>query len=289
MYKLYKTSDSQIIAYKRTKIKKKNQSLPSGLIRGSRGTPQTLGSSPRETTIIFLHGLLSSSEGSKAVALYNHCQEQDIDFLAFDNFGHGKSSGDFKAQTLSDWLSGLEIVLDNIVTNDVILVGSSAGAWTALLGAIKYKRVKGLICIAPAPDFTETIWCGLSEEEREQMKAEGWIGVRGDNCHEPYPISYKLIEESRQHLLLNKDAIAIDCPVHLIHGRQEKDVPHTISLQLLEKIRSEHVVLKLIKDGDHSLSSPTFMRIIIDSLEEMLPQLTIALVGGGPDQANKLL
>jgi pimeloyl-ACP methyl ester carboxylesterase len=162
------------------------------------------------------------------------------------------------------------------VTQDVILIGSSAGGWTALLGALHHKKVRGVICIAPAPDFTEDIWNKISEADREIMKNQGWVGVRGDNCHEPYPISYQLIEEAKQHLLLAKDVIQIDCPVHLIHGMKDRDVPHANSLELLEKIRSENVVLKLIKDGDHSLSSPQFMRIIVASLEEMLESPTIS-------------
>lgn len=247
MYKLYTTSENQIIAYKYYKSKKKT-----------------------DITTIFLHGLMSDMESSKAIYFYNYCVAKDISFLAFDNFGQGKSSGEFTEQTARSWLQGIDIVLNHIVAGDVVLIGSSAGAWTALLGAMSYERVKGLICIAPAPDFTEMIRDSLSQEELKTLQQDGLIEINNDGNYPPTPISYKLIEESKKHLLLGLDKIDISCPVHLIHGLQDKIVPHEVSLKLFEKITSGQTVLKLIKDGNHSLSAPPYMQIICNSLEEVL-------------------
>lgn len=247
MYKLYTTSENQIIAYKYYKSKKKTN-----------------------ITIIFLHGLLSDIESSKATSLYNYCAAKDISFVAFDNFGQGKSSGNFIEQSMESWLNGLDVVLHQIATGDVILIGSSAGAWTALLGSMFYNRVKGLICIAAAPDFTEMIRSSLIQKDLEILDQMGLIEITNDSDYAPIPISHKLIEESKKHLLLNLEKIKISCPVYLIHGMQDKTVPYEVSLKLLEKISSEQIVLKLIKDGDHSLSAPTFMKIIYNSLDEIL-------------------
>ncbi len=241
MYKFYKASNNQIIAYKHNESKNKT-----GI------------------TIVFLHGLMSNSEGSKALALYDYCARNDIDFISFDNFGHGKSSGDFKDQTIGSWLSGLALILNNVVKQDVILVGSSAGAWTALLGAKFFSGIKGLICIAPAPDFTESILHDLSEEQNKLMQKQGWI------YYNAYYISSNLLNDAKAYLLLNDKSIKISCPVHIIHGIKDSVVPYSVSLSLVQKIQSNNAILKLIKEGDHSLSDTYFMDVIINSLKEMI-------------------
>jgi pimeloyl-ACP methyl ester carboxylesterase len=152
----------------------------------------------------------------------------------------------------------------------VILIGSSMGCWLAMLAALKNpKKIVGLIALAPAPDFTEeSIWQKLPQTLQEQMQRDGAIEISG-YCQEKYLISYQLITEAKNHLLLNKPAIELSCPVHLIHGMLDRDIPYTLSTRLAQKITSQNVVIKLIKDGDHRLSRPSDLRIISNSLAEV--------------------
>jgi len=222
--------------------------------------------------VIFLHGLMSDMSGIKALHIENHCKNKDYNFIRFDNFGSGNSSGNFTDETIGSWLEGLELVLDQLITGEVVLIGSSMGAWVAMLAALKYPAIiKALIGIAPAIDFTEeAIWQKLPKTAQKKMMKEGQLDVSGSDCSDSYPISYQLIEEAREHLLLNQDVIDLKIAVHLIHGMQDKDVPYTISTRLLSKIKGENIVLKLIKDGGHRLSSPWDLDIITNSIDEVM-------------------
>lgn len=224
--------------------------------------------------VIFLHGLMSGMHSSKALYLIDYCEKNNYNFIVFDNFGHGLASGQFKDETISSWLEGVSLVLDELIDKEAIIVGSSMGGWLALLAALKYpEKIKGLICLAPAPDFTEDIWQNISNDDRHKMKEKGVLEISGKSCNYTYPISHKLIEDAKKHLLLTKKKIEINIPVHLIHGMLDDDVPYNISLKLLEKITSKQVVMKLIKDGWHNLSRIEDLQIISNSLEEIIKQL----------------
>ena len=249
MNKIYSTDKDKFISYNHHKSNKKNN-----------------------PHIIFLHGLMSNMEGTKAKHIETYCRIKDYNFTKFDNFGHGKSSGKFTDETISSWTAGLELALETLAETPVILIGSSMGAWIALLAAIKHSsKIKSVICTAPAPDFTEeSIWKKLPSSHQEEMKSAGVLKVSGADCNSGYLISYKLIEDARDYLLLNSDSIEISCPVHLIHGTLDKDIPSNVSVQLLDKITSSHVVLKLIKDGEHNLSRASDLQIITNSIEEII-------------------
>jgi pimeloyl-ACP methyl ester carboxylesterase len=225
--------------------------------------------------LIFHHGLMSNMNGDKALFVENYCKQRGYNFIRYDNYGHGASSGKFIAQTISSWLEGLLQVIEQLTTGPVILVGSSLGAWISVLAAtIAPKRIVGIITISAAFDFTEElIWNGIELEQKEKLEKEGVCEVGGTNpnCARKYPISLKLIEDARQHLLLNRNNIDITCPVHLIHGMQDIDVPYTISTRGAEKIKSNNVVIKLIKDGNHSLSRPSDLQLLCNSIEEIYP------------------
>ncbi len=248
MNKLYSTNKNRFIAYNIYKNNKKT-------------TPY----------IIFLHGLMSDMNGIKSMWLEDYCRQREYNFIRFDNFGHGQSSGTFINETIGSWLNGLELILTELTNGHVILVGSSLGGWLALLASLKFpEKIVGLVCIAPAPDFTEeAIWQKLPPDKQEQMQLEGYLVVGGHNCKQKYPLSYQLISEARNHLLLNKDSIELNCPVHLIHGMLDNDIPYTISQRLLQKITTPNIVLKLIKDGDHRLSRPLDLEVITNSLSEI--------------------
>ncbi len=249
MNKIYHTTKDKFIVYNACKSNKKNMLY-----------------------VIFLHGFMSSMDSTKAVYLENYCREHNANFIRFDNFGHGLSSERFLDCTISDWLEGLELVLDYFSGNDFILVGSSMGGWLSLLAAPKYpKQIKGLLCIAPAPDFTEeSIWNHLAPMQKEKIQSQGFLKVSNSNSQNKYPISYNLILDARQHLLLNKEIIEINLPIHLIHGIKDEDVSADVSYKLLQKLDSEQIVLKLIKDGDHRLSRPQDLKVISHSLGELI-------------------
>ncbi len=253
MDKIYHTSNNSFIAYNNNKSNKKN--MPS---------------------VIFLHGLMSNMNGEKALFLENYCKKFNYNFIRFDNFGHGESSGKFLDQTIGLWLTGLELILEQLAQHPTILIGSSIGAWIAILATLKFpNKVKGLICIAPAIDFTEEIiWNNLTDAQKEQMKQQKWLEISGQNCNSKYPITYQLICEARNYLLLNKATINLKIVVHLIHGMLDSDVPYSISTRLAQKINNDMVVTKLIKNGDHRLSRETDLDIIANSLQEIIKQLS---------------
>jgi hypothetical protein len=249
MYKLYHTDKNEFITYNKCIAAKKNLPL-----------------------VIFLHGLMSDMNGTKALFFENYCKKHYYNYVKFDNFGHGKSSGEFLNQTISSWLMGFQLILEQIVKRPAIIIGSSMGAWIAILAALKFPdKVKSLICLAPAIDFTEElIWQKLSDLEKKQMEEQGWLEVGGEGCHNKYPIAYPLILEARNHLLLNLNNINLNIPIHLIHGMLDVDVPYTISTRLARKITGDNLVIKLIKNGDHKLAQENDLVIMGNSLNELI-------------------
>jgi hypothetical protein len=234
--------------------------------------------------VIFLHGLMSDMNGKKALAIEKYCIKRELNFIRFDNFGHGSSYGKFEEETISSWLAGLELILSTIVDAPIILVGSSMGGWIALLSAIKNKSVLGVVGIASAPDFTEELlWDRLSDEKKEIMKKNGFCNIVGSNpsCNDVYPISYNLILDGRKHLLLGRQ-INIPCPVHLIHGMQDQDVPSNIAIRIADQLLTKQVTVKLIKDADHMLSRPQDLEVIINSIEELY-QISFLTDAGHPE------
>jgi len=207
--------------------------------------------------VVFMTGFRSDMEGGKALALESLCRERGQAFLRFDYSGHGRSSGAFTDGTIGAWAEDAVAVLDAASEGPLVLVGSSMGGWIMLLAALaRRERVAGLVGIAAAPDFTETlIWRALGEAARETLRREGVLYEPSQYDEEPTPITLALIEEGRDHLLLDAP-IALDCPVRLIHGMKDPDVPWRTSLDLAEKLASADVEIALIKEGDHRLSEP---------------------------------
>ena len=205
--------------------------------------------------IVFLGGFRSDMTGTKAQALEAYCRAANRAFVRFDYFGHGSSSGDFTDGTIGRWAEDAICVLDEITDGPQILIGSSMGGWIMLLAALaRPARVGALIGIAAAPDFTETLmWQRYPEEVRETLRRDGVYFQPTPYEEGPYAITLKLIEEGRNHLLLER-AIDISCPVHLIQGMADDAVPWRHALAITENLASERVTLTLVKDGDHRLS-----------------------------------
>ncbi|TAN61531.1 MAG: alpha/beta hydrolase [Magnetospirillum sp.] len=206
--------------------------------------------------VVFLHGYHSDMTGGKALALETLCRDQGRAFLRFDGFGHGESSGDVLYGTVGRWAADAVAVIDQLTEGPIVLVGSSLGGWVSLLAALERReRVAGLVGVAAAPDFTEDLmWQDFSFEQRRELMEKGAVSL--PNCYEPenpWQVHRSLIEDGRNHLLL-RDTINLGCPVRLIHGQQDADVPWRTALQLADCLASAEVEVTLVKDGDHRLS-----------------------------------
>jgi pimeloyl-ACP methyl ester carboxylesterase len=178
------------------------------------------------------------------------------EFTRFDYRGHGSSSGRFEDGTIGGWAEDALAIVDRVAEGPLIVVGSSMGGWIVFLTALaRPERVHGLVGIAAAPDFTEDLLLAEATPEQRRALAEGgfWMqpAAYGD---QPYPVTRTLIEEGRRHLLL-RAPIPVRCPVHLLHGMADADVPWRTSLRLVERLEAEDVTLELIKAGDHRLST----------------------------------
>ena len=224
--------------------------------------------------VVFLSGFKSDMTGSKALALENFCSTRKQAYLRFDYTGHGKSSGDFEDGTIGQWSSDAIMVLDKLCTGPQILVGSSMGGWIMLLVALaRPRKIAGLIGIAAAPDFTENLVKNeFSPDQIDLIEKQGFIEI--PNCYneEPYKITRALLDDGLNHLLL-KSEIPIECPVRLIHGDKDQDVPWETSIRLAKNISSQNVETLFVKGGDHRLSEPQDLDRLCHTLDSLLAQL----------------
>ncbi len=205
--------------------------------------------------VIFMGGFMSDMTGTKACALEAACREAGRAFIRFDYSGHGESSGAFTDGTIGGWTDDAIAILDRVSDGPQVLVGSSMGGWIVLLAALaRPSRVVGVVGIAAAPDFTEELmWRRFDDDIRQDLFRTGVHHLPSEYDDDPYPITMKLIEEGRNHLLLERP-IAIHCPVRLLHGMKDRDVPWTTAPRIAEKLLAEDVRVMIIKDGDHRLS-----------------------------------
>ncbi len=219
---------------------------------------------------MFLGGLMSDMGGTKALALEAHCRVEGRAFVRFDYFGHGESSGAFIEGTIGRWHADTLQVLDTVAEGPQFLVGSSMGGWQMLLAACaRPERVAGLIGIAAAPDFTEDLmWSQFDEGTKARIRGEGIVYLPSDYEDAPYPVSRNLIEEGRDHLLL-RAPLMLDCPVHLIQGMADKDVPWRTALAITEAVSGDNVTVTLIKDGDHRLSRDEALTRLMNAVDVM--------------------
>jgi pimeloyl-ACP methyl ester carboxylesterase len=222
--------------------------------------------------VVFLGGFRSSMQGVKAVAFEAHCLARQQAFVRFDYFGHGASNGRFEDGTVGRWTDDALAVLDNLTDGPQILVGSSLGAWLAILAALQRpRRVAGLLGISAAVDFTAHLEQVLfGDEEHAQLRDRGRIDV--PDCHggPPFAITQRLIEEARHHLLLPRAELPVEMPVRLLHGQRDRDVPWQTSLQVAERLTAENVRVLLIKDGEHDLSRPADIAQAFGTLDELI-------------------
>lgn len=221
----------------------------------------------RGPTIVFLPGYMSDMEGGKALALDTWAQAHGQAMLRLDYSGNGASEGDFASGTLDIWRDDVLLAIDVLLSGPVLLVGSSMGGWIALLVALaRPDRVAGIVGIAAAPDFTE--W-GFTPAQKAQLRDEGQIVEPTPYGDAPY-VTTRAFWESGQANRLLTGPIALDCPVRLLQGQCDPDVPWSTALDIAAALRSSNVQTVLIKDGDHRLSRDSDIAVLIGVVADLL-------------------
>lgn len=219
--------------------------------------------------LLLCGGFRSDMSGTKALALDAHCAAAGRMYTRFDYLGHGESGGNFAEGTLGVWRDDALAVLDTVTSGPQVVVGSSMGGWIALLLArARPERVHGLVLIAPAPDFTRQLQAGLSDAERQALARTGQLERASVYSDEPYVFTRALLEDGERHCLLDAP-VQLPCPVHILHGTADADVAWQRSLELLERLRAPEVLVTLVKDGDHRLSTPADLARLCSAAEEL--------------------
>lgn len=226
--------------------------------------------------LVWLGGFKSDMQGSKALALDAWAGDHDRALVRFDYSGHGESGGDFADGTIGRWLAESVAVFERFCEGPQVLIGSSMGGWMALLLAREIRKrtdqasLAGLVLIAPAPDFTEELmWKNFSPAVKQEIKTKGvWMRPSDYGDGSPYPITRNLIEEGRNHLVLGS-AIDLGCPVRILQGAKDPDVPWQHAFALTHRLPADDVVLTMIQDGDHRLSRPQDIARILAAVAEI--------------------
>lgn len=226
-------------------------------------------------TFVWLGGFKSDMAGTKAEALAAWARAGGQAFVRFDYAGHGRSEGRFEEQTVSRWLADALAVIDRLTEGPLVLVGSSMGGWLALRAArARPERVKALLLIAPAADFTERLmWAGFDEDVRRRILETGRWERPSAYDPEPYAITRQLIEDGRRHLIMD-GPIPFAGPVRILQGGRDPDVPEAHARALAELIRSPDLRFDLIADGDHRLSRPQDLERLVSAANALSQQLS---------------
>ena len=219
-------------------------------------------------TVVWIGGFRSDMEGTKALALEAAARERGWNYVRYDHFAHGQSSGDWKQATIGRWREDAIALIDSL-EGPVIPVGSSMGGWVALLATLaRPERIKGLVLVNPAQDFTEKLmWPGLADHERQAILREGETVITEEGLGS-YVLTRRMFEEARDWLLLG-GVIDISAPVHVLQGRADDVVPWRHQVDLIERLGGGDVRLDLIEGGDHRLSSPADLARLIEAVGAM--------------------
>ena len=220
-------------------------------------------------TVVWLGGFKSDMTGSKAQTLADWALANGRAYVRFDYFGHGESSGDFVGGTITRWREDALAVIDQLTEGPLILVGSSMGGWlSCLVAAVRAERIKGLVLIAPAADFTEKLMAPeMTEDDRAAMARDG-VWMRPSEYGDPYPIARALIEDGARWSIL-PGPVPVEAPVRILQGGADPDVPWAHALALAQALKAEDLVFSLIKDGDHRLSRPQDLNRLVAAVAEL--------------------
>ncbi|MEJ5086121.1 alpha/beta hydrolase [Brucella pseudogrignonensis] len=228
--------------------------------------------------IVWLGGYRSDTLGTKAVVLDEWAEKTGHSALRLDYSGHGESGGDFNQGTISRWLNESLTVLDKYAEGPQILVGSSMGGWIALRMAQELKKAgkspAGIVLIAPAPDFTaELVEPSLTDKQKKDLMEQGYFEEPSEYSPNPYIYTRALIEDGRNNLVL-KGIIETGCPVHILQGMQDEAVPYQHALKLVEHLPLDDVTLTLVRDGDHRLSRPQDLELLIRTVSALAERIS---------------
>ncbi len=220
--------------------------------------------------IVFLGGLKSDMEGTKAVHLEAWAKAKGRAFLRFDYSGHGSSSETFEDGAIGDWFQDALAVIDSLSDGPQVLIGSSMGGWiTCLVARARPDRIKGVVGIAAAPDFTEdSMWAGFDDTQKAALETEGQVALPSDYDDGPYIITRRMIEDGRDNLVL-RDPLPMAFPVRLLQGTADVDVDMSVALRLLDHIEGDDVQLTLVKGADHRFSSPDCLALIESAVRDV--------------------
>ncbi|NKL33989.1 alpha/beta fold hydrolase [Rhizobium leguminosarum bv. viciae] len=230
--------------------------------------------------LVWLSGYRSDMSGTKAVELDGLAADLGLACIRLDYSGHGLSGGSFSDGTISRWLEEALAVLRHVAPDRIILVGSSMGGWIALRLAQELARtlegpkLSGMVLIAPAPDFTsELIEPNLKAKERKSLAERGYFEERSQYSPEPNIYTRALIEDGRKNRVLD-GIIETGCPVHILQGMKDADVPHAHAMKLVEHLPADDVVLTFVRDGDHRLSRPGDIALLLSAVKGIIRSST---------------
>jgi len=227
------------------------------------------GAGARLPGVVFLGGFMSDMEGGKALHLEAMCRARGQQYTRLDYRGHGQSGGVFAEAGISDWAGDAAAVIEAVTTGPQVLVGSSMGGWIMLLTANRLDaRIRGLVGIAPAPDFVLRMEAELSSAQKRELESQGYTTRPTEYSDDPYIISKRLIDDGKQNLVLTAGH-GFTGPVRILHGLLDDAVPWRESLTLMDKLASTNVRITYVKDGDHRLSEPDQLEMLDAAVREV--------------------
>ena len=223
-------------------------------------------------TVVFMHGSLSDKNGAKSLMLEKLCEENDVPFVAFDFTGHGESSGEYTDGTIGIWFKDALDIIDRVVVGDVILVGSSLGGWISLLTAQALpERVKAVIGLAAAADFTKDVWASFSVEQKQEVLDKGVLYIPNGWTEQGDPWTKRLFSDAEHFYVLNGEgSLNIDCPVVLIHGKKDDCVSFKKSFEIMDCLKTDNCKVIVLKNSGHRLVDECDLAVLKQELITLL-------------------
>lgn len=226
-------------------------------------------SGTQKFTILYTHGFCSDPWGRKPEEIKKWCLQHNIPMYRYELAGHGSDIARFEETDINIYKAQILEIIDKYIKGDIVVVGSSLGGWLSLLAAVnRPTRIKGVIGLAAAPDFTVDHMKYVTAAQRQQMEKFGKITYPGQNI--TFTVTKRLIDSGNENLILDKDIIPIACPVVLIQGMKDSSVDWHKALQIASKVQTQNVVVKILKNANHRLNEDADAKEIISALDTFL-------------------